>query len=103
MLGGSSDAVLRLDGEQLHEVRLPRGSALTLDMRDPGSSGYVFAGATFDPDQLRLLGIDPPADGRVRYQFSAKAKGESDILIKIKKAEPGYRPDVYKRVHVIIE
>jgi hypothetical protein len=103
MLGGSDDTLLRLDGEQLHEVRLPRGAALTLDMRDPGQSGYVFAGATFDPDLVRLLGIDPPADGRVRYLFTARAKGESDILIKIKKAEPGYRPDVYKQVHVIIE
>jgi len=103
MLGGSDDAVLVLDGEQGHEVRLPKGAALTLDMRDPGLSGYSFAGASFDPDLLRLDGITPPTSGRVRYMFSAKAKGESDIQIKIKKSEPGYRPDAYKLVHVIIE
>jgi hypothetical protein len=103
MLGGSSDVNLTLDGEQVHEASLPRGRALTLEMRDPALSGYVFAGTAFDPDLLRLDGIEPQPGGRVRYLFTAKAKGETDIQIKIKKNEPGYRPDVYKRVRVTIE
>jgi len=103
MLGGTSDVTLILDGEQVHEVTLAMGNMLTLDMRDPSLSGYVFAGTLFDPDQLRLDGIVRPDSGRVRYMFAATAKGESDIQIKIKKEEPGYRPDVYKRVHVTIK
>ena len=103
MLGGSEDTTLTLDGEQAHVAKLARGRALVLDMRDPAASGYVFAGASFDPDLLRLDGIDRLAGGRVRYLFSATAKGESDIQIKIKKDEPGYRPDVYKRVRVSIQ
>ena len=103
MLGGTSDVTLTLDGEQVHEVTLAMGNMLTLDMRDPSLSGYVFAGTLFDPDQLRLEGIVRPDLGRVRYMFAATAKGESDIQIKIKKEEPGYRPDVYKRVHVTIQ
>lgn len=100
MLGGSEDTVLTLDGEQAHEVTLVQGRTLILDLRDPVASGYVFAGTAFDPERLRLDGIVPRAGSRVRYLFTATAKGESDIQIKIKKEVPGYRPDVYKRVHV---
>ena len=103
MLGGTGDVVLNLDGEQDHEVTLVMGNMLTLDMHDPSLSGYVFAGTLFNPDQLRLDGIVRPGSGRVRYMFAATAKGESDIQIKIRKEEPGYRPDVYKRVHVTIQ
>jgi hypothetical protein len=103
MLGGSEDTTLTLDGEQVHGVTLKAGRTLILDMRDPALSGYVFAGTSFDPDKLRLDGIMPQGAGRVRYLFSATAKGESDIQIKIKKDTPGYRPDVYKRVRVTIE
>jgi len=103
MLGGSGDANLVLDGEQLHETSLPQGRSLTLDMRDPITSGYVFAGTLFDPALLRLEGIEPRPGNRVRYQFTALAKGETDIQIKIKRNDPGYRPDVYKRVRVTIE
>ncbi|MHC1699456.1 MAG: hypothetical protein AB9900_00555 [Humidesulfovibrio sp.] len=103
MLGGTGDATLVLDGEQGHEVTLRQGHTLTLDMRDPALSGYVFAGTSFAPDLLRLDGIEPRTGGRVRYLFTATAKGQSDIQIKIKKNEPGYRPDVYKRVRVTID
>ena len=103
MLGGSGDTTLTLDGEQNHEATLARGQILSLDMRDPGTSGYVFAGASFDPTLLRLDGIVHQASGRVRYQFSATDKGESDILIKIRKNAPGSRADVFKRVHVKTE
>lgn len=103
MLGGTGDTALTLDGDQSHEATLPTGRTLTLDMRDPSSSGYVFAGTSFDPDLLRLDGIERPAAGRVRYLFTTTAKGQSDIQIKIKKDEPGYRPDVFKRVRVTIE
>ncbi|MBU1041733.1 MAG: hypothetical protein KKF77_11600 [Proteobacteria bacterium] len=103
MLGGSGDLTLTLDGEQNHEATLARGQVLSLDMRDPAASGYVLAGASFDPTLLRLDGIVYQPGGRVRYQFSATDKGESDIQIKIKRKEPGSRPDVFKRVHVIAE
>jgi len=102
MLGGSDDTVLILDGEQAHEATLLQGRLLILDMRNPSISGYAFAGASFDPEMLRLDGIVQQPGGRVRYLFRATNKGESDIQIKIKKDEPGYRPDVYKRVHVTI-
>lgn len=103
MLGGSGDLTLTLDGEQNHEATLAKGQILSLDMRDPAASGYVFAGTSFDPTLLRLDGIVHQPGGRVRYQFSATDKGESDIQIKIKRNEPGNRPDVYKRVHVIAQ
>ncbi|MBA4356595.1 MAG: hypothetical protein Q7U56_13000 [Humidesulfovibrio sp.] len=103
MLGGSGDVTLMLDGEQAHETSLPKGRTLTLDLRDPAQSGYVFAGTVFDPALLRLEGITPLAGGRVRYQFTATGAGETDIQIKIRKNEPGYRPDVFKRVRVSIE
>lgn len=102
MLGGSGDLTLVLDGEQNHHASLAKGRALTLDMRDPAQSGYVFAGASFDPALLRMEGITPQPGGRVRYQFVATATGETDIQIKIRKDEPGYRPDVYKRVRVAV-
>lgn len=103
MLGGSGDETLVLDGEQSHEATLRAGATLALDMRDPGGSGYVFAGAAFNPDMLRLLAIEPRDEGaRVRYLFSALAPGQDDVIIKIRKKDPGYRPDVYKLVRVTI-
>lgn len=103
MLGGSGDATLTLDGEQDHAVTLPSGRTLALDMRDPAQSGYAFAGTSFDPALLRLEGITPQAGGRVLYQFLTTGAGEADIQIKIRKNEPGYRPEVYKRVRATIE
>ncbi|GAB6127282.1 hypothetical protein [Humidesulfovibrio idahonensis] len=103
MLGGPADVDLKLDGEQKHATDLPVGKRLTLDMRDPHASGYVFAGTSFDPALLRLDNIEP-YDGskRIRYAFTTLAEGESDIVIKIRKEEPGYRPDVFKRITVTI-
>lgn len=104
MLGGSGDLELRLDGEQAHEASLPVGRALVLDMRDPALSGYVFSGTVFDPNLLRLEGIEPFDEGkRVRYTFTALAAGECDVMIKIRKPDPAYRPDIFKRVRVTIE
>jgi hypothetical protein len=103
MLGGSGDLELRLDGEQAHEASLPVGRNLILDMRDPGLSGYVFSGTIFDTNQLRLVGIEPFDGGkRIRYTFTTLAEGESEVVIKIRKPEPGYRPDVFKRVRLTI-
>lgn len=102
MLGGSGDLRLVLDGEQDHAGSLPAGRLLTLDMRDPGASGYVFAGTSFDAALLRLDGIQPAEGGRVRYLFTALGQGECEVLIKIRKTEPGYRPDVFKRVRLTI-
>jgi len=103
MLGGSADVELKLDGEQKHATELPEGKMLTLDMRDPHASGYVFSGTSFDPALLKLDNIEP-YDGskRVRYIFTTLAEGESDIVIKIRREEPGYRPDVFKRITVTI-
>lgn len=103
MLGGSPNVELWLDGEQKHETEVNVGRTLTLDMRDPGLSGYVFAGASFDPGQLRLDSIEPYEGGkRVRYTFTALAEGQGDIIIKIRREEPGYRPDVFKLINVTI-
>lgn len=104
MLGGSGDLDLRLDGEQAHEANLPAGRVMVLDMRDPGQSGYVFSGTSFDAKLLRLDGIEPYDGGRrVRYTFTALTEGECDVVIKIKRNEPGYIPDIFKRVRVTIE
>ena len=103
MLGGTGDLELRLDGEQLHEESLRAGSVLVLDMRDPGQSGSQFAGTSFDTNLLRLDGIEPVEGGkRVRYTFTALAEGEGEIQIKIRKPEPGYRPDTFKLVRLTI-
>ncbi len=102
-LGGSGDVTLVLDGDQIHETSLPKGRTLTLDLRDPGAKGYVFAGTSFNPALLRLDGIEPQAGGRVRYKFTATDAGQTDIQIKIKKNEPGYLHEVFKRVNVTIE
>lgn len=103
MLGGTGDLDLRLDGEQNHEASLPAGRVMVLDMRDPGQSGYVFSGTSFNPKLLRLDGIEPSDGGRrVRYTFTALAEGEGEVLIKIKRSEPGYIPDVFKRVRFTI-
>jgi len=103
MLGGSGDLDLRLDGEQVHEASLAVGRTLVLDMRAPGLSGHVFSGTVFDTNQLRLAGIEPVDGGnRIRYTFATLAEGESEVVIKIRKPEPGYRPEAFKRVRVTI-
>ena len=103
MLGGTGDLELRLDGEQTHEASLPVGRILSLDMRDPGLSGYVFTGTVFNTNMMRLDGIEPMDGGRrVRYTFAALAEGETEVAFKIRKPDPGYRPEVFKRVKVII-
>lgn len=103
MLGGTYDLDMQLDGEQVHEASLPVGSIMVLDMRDPALSGYAFAGTSFDSNLLRLDGIEPTDGGkRVRYTFTALAEGECDVMVKIRKPEPGYRPDIFKRVRVTI-
>jgi hypothetical protein len=102
--GGGGDLRLMLDGEQEHSGALHAGHLLTLDMRDPAASGYAFAGTSFDPGLLRLDGIVPGDDGRVRYHFTALAAGQCDVEIKIRKDDPGkrYRPDVFKIIHVTV-
>lgn len=103
MLGGTGDLELRLDGEQTHEASLPVGRILSLDMRDPGLSGYVFTGTVFNTSMMRLDSIEPLDGGRrVRYTFTALAEGETEVAFKIRKPDPGYRPEVFKRVKVII-
>lgn len=103
MLGGTGDLELRLDGEQTHEASLPVGRILSLDMRDPGLSGYVFSGTVFNTSMMRLDGIEPLDGGRrVRYTFTALAEGETEVAFKIRKPDPGYRPEVFKRVKVIV-
>jgi hypothetical protein len=105
MLGGSGDLHLVLDGEQESSAELPAGRVLILDMRDPASSGYEFAGTGFDAALLRLDGIVRGEDGRVRYNFTALAPGQCDVQIKIRKQESGkrYVPDVFKIVHVTVQ
>ncbi|MDR3640506.1 MAG: hypothetical protein P4L39_04210 [Humidesulfovibrio sp.] len=103
MLGGSANVELQLDGEQQHQTDLPVGKTLTLDMRDPGASGYLFAGTSFNPDLLRLDSIIPFEEGtHVRYVFTTLAEGQCDIIIKINRKEPGYRPDIFKMISVTI-
>ncbi|MBN2141612.1 MAG: protease inhibitor I42 family protein [Desulfovibrionaceae bacterium] len=105
--GGPSETMLCLDGEQSFSIDLGPGDVLVLDMRDPGSGGYRFVGALFDPRVLRLdkvLNLPPESGligdfGRARYQFLALAPGETEVQVKIKRPWDA-NADLYKRVTV---
>jgi len=103
MFGGdASDTLVRLDGDQKHEATVVVGRMLVLDVRDPASKGYTFAGVSFDPTMLRLEGIDQPkGEARARYQFQTLAQGVTDVFIKIH--QPGKKPEVFKQVTVTVE
>ena len=108
-LGGGSPSVLVLDGE-MHFVRaLDVGQTLVLDVRNPGSGGYQFAGTAFDPSILRLElnTLTPPEQiragdfGRARFEFLALAPGRTDVVIKIHRPfEKDVPPEAYKVVEV---
>lgn len=103
MLGGdASDSSIRLDGDLKHEATVVVGRLLVLDVRDPSSKGFAFAGVSFDPTMLRLEGIEEPkGEARARYQFLALVPGVTDVFIKIH--QPGKKPEVFKQVTVTVE
>lgn len=105
----SSKTTMDLDGEQQFSAEVEPGTMLVLDMRNPGSGGYQFVGASFDPNVVELSGFwtEEPTSGlkgdfgRAKYQFRALAEGRTVIEIRIKRPwEEGSAPEVYKAVQV---
>ncbi|WP_022662359.1 hypothetical protein [Paucidesulfovibrio longus] len=100
--GGDPGPVkVEADGEQAFAETVGLGEPLVLDMRDPGLSGYEFAGTAFDPAMFRLDSV--LEDGfRARYVFMPLAAGESTIVVRIQ-AKGGGPLETYKRVKVTVE
>jgi hypothetical protein len=100
--GGDPGPVkVEADGEQTFTETVSLGEPLVLDMRDPGLSGYEFAGTAFDPAMFRLDSV--LEDGfRARYVFTPLVTGESVIVVRIQ-AKGGGPLETYKRVKVTVE
>lgn len=107
--GDSGELVL--DGEQQFATEVSAGQSLILDMRNPGSGGYQFVGASFDPKVLELSGFwtEQPTSGlegdfgRAKYVFRALAPGKTVVEIRIKRPwEETSAPEVYKSVEVTV-
>lgn len=106
-----STSTLDLDNEQRFETSMQVGEKLLLDMRNPGSGGYQFAGASFDPGVVRLdrHWLEKPKEsmpgnfGRAYYEFTAIGPGVSDIIIRIHRPWENIPPETYKFVSVTVE
>lgn len=80
-----------LDNKYQIDVMLMPGESVALDMRNPGAGGYMFSGASFNPEVLNLEYfhiLKPDSDrqgdfGRWRFVFKALKVGEDVITIHI--------------------
>lgn len=96
-----------LDGEHQVDIVMMPGESVAFDMRNPGSGGYEFSGATFNPDVLKLeyFRILKPDSGmagdfgRWRLEFKALDVGDDVITIHIKRPFEEQR-DPYKIIAV---
>lgn len=90
---GDSEKEYNLDNKYQIDVTMKPGESLILDMRNPGSGGYEFSGASFNPDLLNLEYfhiIKPESNmsgdfGRWRFVFKAIKIGDDVITINIKR------------------
>ena len=112
--GDGGRSVMDLDEAQDFRVELERGERLVLDVRNPGSGGYEFTGALFDPAVLELehFVLQPPGEGeampgnfgRAQYEFLAVGQGQTTVEIRIRRPwEKGSAPEVYKSVDVLVD
>ncbi|MGE4292188.1 MAG: hypothetical protein AB7E32_08265 [Desulfovibrio sp.] len=99
--GDPSPLKIKADGEQEFTETVNLGGQLILDMRDPGLSGYAFAGAVFDPAMFQLDSV-LEEDFRARYVFTPLAVGESAVEVRIR-GKKGGPIETYKRVKVTVE
>ncbi|SKA84342.1 hypothetical protein SAMN02745704_01751 [Paucidesulfovibrio gracilis DSM 16080] len=99
--GDPGPTELTVDGEQTFEETAYVGVPLTLDMRDPKLSGYVFAGVAFDPALLRLDSV-LEEDFRARYVFMPLRAGRGVVEVRIRDREGGPL-ETYKLVQVTVE
>ncbi|MFW5838058.1 MAG: protease inhibitor I42 family protein [Desulfovibrionaceae bacterium] len=110
-LGGHGQRVeLNLDRQAVAKTSVSAGDVLVLNVRNPGSGGYQFAGAYFDPDILLLEKhqlLPPeramPGDfGRATYELRALKPGRTLVVIKIKRPWEDKPPEQYKSVQVTV-
>lgn len=99
--GDPGPTQVKADGEQNFTESVDLREQLILDMRDPGLSGYAFAGVIFDPAWFRLDSV-LEEDFRARYVFTPLRAGESVVEVRIR-AEGGGPLETYKRVTVTVE
>ncbi|MEF2146316.1 MAG: hypothetical protein V3573_12800 [Desulfovibrionaceae bacterium] len=99
--GDPGPSEVQADGEQEFTESVTLGEILVLDMRDPGLSGYEFAGVVFDPAMFRLDTV-LEEDSRARYEFTALAVGESVVEVRIKSRSDSL-VEIYKRITVTVE
>lgn len=99
-----------MDNKYQVDMIIKPGDSLLLDMRNPGSGGYEFVGAGFNPDLLELEYfhiINPDSDmagdfGRWQFVFKALKEGDDIITIHIKR--PGEQiKEAYKMAQIKID
>jgi predicted secreted protein len=97
-----------------HNFTLQVGQKLILYLRNPASGGYntnppIFAPAVLELKDQKKLDRDPqkpplPGDfGQLYYEWQAKAKGQTEIMIKIQRPWEKKPPEEFWRVQVQVE
>lgn len=99
--GSPGPTELTVDGEQNFEETAHVGLPLVLDMRDPGISGYTFAGVAFDPSLFQLDSV-LEEDFRARYAFTPLRPGKGVVEVRIR-AQGGGPLETYKLIQVTVE
>jgi predicted secreted protein len=95
-------------------ITLQVGEKLLLYLRNPGSGGYntnppIFNAAILELVSQKKMPRDPqkpplPGDfGQFYYEWAAKGRGETDILINIHRPWEKKAPEEYWRVKVRVE
>lgn len=103
---GGDDSMKTVDADGEHTLRgtLDVGQILVVDMRDPARSGYELAGASFDPEMVKLDAVlrEDDEPGRVRYVFRALAPGDTRMEIRMRSRD-GDHLEAYKIIDLSVE
>ncbi|MBU1247214.1 MAG: hypothetical protein KKB70_00835 [Proteobacteria bacterium] len=102
--GEGGPARLDTDGNYRMSATIDVGEALVLEMRDPSGPNYELAGASFDPAVVSLDSLvpDPDEEKRVLYLFTARAKGETVIEMRIRPL-PDVPLEAFKIIDLTVE
>ncbi len=92
-------------------ITLQVGQKLLLYLRDPGSGGYntnppIFNTSILELGNQKKLSPQKPRAGdfgQLYYEWEAKQKGETDIIINIRRPWEKKAPEEYWRVKVKVE